>query len=405
MIFVKNTIDEENICINHVNNNRINSDRIDYLHKINDKPWGKEYLTFQNEQIGIWILTVNKDQETSLHCHFKKDTILMPLSGSFKINLFDRYLQIGIFESVYVPRKTFHGIHSYTDNSVLMEIEIYTEHIKYTDKNDLLRLRDIYNRDKDKYETSIKEREPYKDEIMLFEPYNKYLLNNTKIEIMEITNLNNLNNVINDFDEIILLKGSIFNNNIGKITSGSFIKNNAEYSLLTDNIIVLCLSNIDYKNYNKIIHSKSQLNDLFKNKFFENKGLTSGCFDILHEGHIKNLKLCKKKCDTLFVCLSSDDQIKRLKGNSRPINSLIDRIYMLLSYNFIDYLILYDEIDDILESELDNIINIVNPDTWFKGCDYSKEEILNKHPSIKKVELIDLIHGKSTTNIINQIAK
>lgn len=89
MEFIKNTKEEIQICINSLIGIREKSIKIDYFNKVNDKPWGKEYLAFQNNQIGIWILHINKDQETSLHCHFKKDTILFPLLGSFKINLYN----------------------------------------------------------------------------------------------------------------------------------------------------------------------------------------------------------------------------------------------------------------------------------------------------------------------------
>ena len=169
MEFVKSSIEENNICNNSSVKLRENSEKINYLNKVNDKPWGKEYLAYQNSQIGIWILHVNKDQETSLHCHFKKDTILMNVSGIFKINLYNSYKILNLFECVYVPRNTFHGIHSYTENGILMEIEIYTTKIQYTDKNDLLRIKDMYSRDKTNYETSVKEREPVENEIMNFQ--------------------------------------------------------------------------------------------------------------------------------------------------------------------------------------------------------------------------------------------
>ena len=87
------------------------------------------------------------------------------------------------------------------------------------------------------------------------------------------------------------------------------------------------------------------------------------------------------------------------------LQRLNDRLNMLLNYDFIDYIILYDEIDDLLESELDNIMNIIDPKTWFKGSDYKKEDIIKKHPSLKNINLIDLIDGKSTTIIINKIKK
>jgi len=69
--------------------------------------------------------------ETSVHCHFKKDTLLLCLAGTFKINLYkDKDFKIvNILESLYIPRETFHGIHAYTDNCILMEIELYTESV------------------------------------------------------------------------------------------------------------------------------------------------------------------------------------------------------------------------------------------------------------------------------------
>ena len=401
MEFIKNIEEEVSVCINSLIGKRENSCKIDYKNKVNDKPWGKEYLAYQNKQIGIWILHINKDQETSLHCHFKKDTILIPIYGCFKINLYNKFKILNLFESLYVPRNTFHGIHSYTNDGVLMEIEIYTEAIEYTDKNDLLRIRDIYNRDKTQYETSVIERPPYENEIMVFKSLNKYSINGTEVKIDYVTSFEDLKT---EYDKVILLEGSIYSNN-SKISSGSFIDLNSKYSFLTDNVKVLCFSNTNYTKNNKIIYSKEHLKDFLNLNKFSNVGLTSGCFDILHEGHIHNLKICKKKCEHLFVCLSSDEQIKRLKGKSRPINLLNDRLNMLLNFDFIDYIILYDEIDDILESELDNIMNIIDPQIWFKCSDYKKEEIIKKHPSLKNIYLINLIDGKSTTIIINKITE
>ena len=399
MEFIQNTREEEEICKNSLIGKRENSVKIDYFNKVNDKPWGKEYLAYQNKHIGIWLLYVNKEQETSLHCHFKKDTILINLFGSFKINLYNGFKILNLFDCLYVPRNTFHGIHSYIDDSLLMEIEIYTENIEYTDKNDLLRIRDIYNRDKTNYETSVTEREPKKNEIMIFKTPNKYCIGNTKVEFLKISNLDNL---YMNYEKVFILEGSLYSNG-KKITSGSFIDLESEYSFLSEYIEVLCLSNINYKYLKKIIYSNNHLKDFLQTNKLNKIGLTSGCFDILHEGHIQNLKNCKKYCDYLFVCLSSDEQIKRLKGESRPINSLIDRVNMLINFDFIDSIILYDEIDDKLETELDNIMNIVNPDIWFKGNDYKKEDILAKHPSLKNIVLIDFIQGKSTTNIIRKI--
>ena len=401
MDFVKNTDDERKICELSYIRTRDNSPKIDYSNKINDKPWGKEYLAYQNEKIGIWILHINKDQETSLHCHFKKDTILIPIVNSFKINLFDSLKILNLFETLYIPRNTFHGLHSYVDNSIIMEIEIYTEKVEYTDKNDLLRIKDIYGRDKTNYESSVIERVPLKNETMNFHLEGFYNINNTRVYIQKI----------NCFDEIsvtetkiILLEGVLFSDG-KRVTSGSFIELNSQHKILSDNITILCLSNIDHGCLKKIIHSKNHLIDylILNNVKTQTLGLTCGCFDIIHDGHTKNLKTCKKHCDILAVCLSSDEQIKRLKGSTRPINSITDRVGMLINFDFVDLVILYDETNDALETELDNIMNIINPDIWFKGTDYTKDDIIRKHPSLKKIVLVDIIQGKSSTNIIKKI--
>ena len=396
MEFINKTKIEIDICEKSLIGKKINSFQINYFNKVNDKPWGKEYLAYQNNKIGIWILHVNRNQETSLHCHFKKDSILIPLSGCFRINLYEGFKILYPFDSLYFPKETFHGIHSYTD-SIIMEIEVYTENITYTDKNDLLRIKDIYGRDKSKYETSVIERDPLENEIMNFEKPNVYTIDRTKITILKINSLDNL-----CFEKIILLNGSLYSNGV-HLNSGSFIDLNNNYSFLTEYIEIIGLNNIDDIYLKKIIYSKEHLTDYKLLYKFNNIGLTSGCFDILHEGHIKNLKICKYNCEKLFVCLSSDIQLTRLKGINRPVNTLNDRIYMLIHYDFIDYIILYDETNDILETELDNIMNILTPDSWFKGSDYKKEDIFIKHPNLKNIKLIDLVEGKSTTNIINKI--
>ena len=401
MDFILSTLEEKAICEKSHIRLRENSERISYFQKVNDKPWGKEYLAYQNDRIGIWILHIDKGKETSLHCHFKKDTLVMPLAGSFKIGLFQGFKILHLFESLYIPREIFHSIHAYSDGAILMEIEIYTDQISYTDKNDLLRLKDIYNRDKDKYETSISVREPGEGEIMDFHKDGfRFCLEDTILSVIEI---NSVERKISDI--AILLEGFLFIN--GSIVGpGSLMDlGSPSYSILSGSVKVLCLSNIYYGYIHKLIYSKEHLTDFLSGVCHKETmfGLTSGCFDIIHSGHLKNLQISKKMCDLLFVCLSSDTQIRRLKGEKRPINGLIDRINMLIQMDCIDYIILYEEIDDRLEIELDNIMNILKPSVWFKGSDYCKSEIMKKHPGLNRIELIDNIAGKSTTNIIKKI--
>ena len=80
-----------------------------------------------------------------------------------------------------------------------------------------------------------------------------------------------------------------------------------------------------------------------------------------------------------------------------------DRLQILINMSFIDYKILYDEIDNKNEIELDNIMNILKPDFWFKGSDYKEVEIRNKHPILKNIVLFENVINVSTTTIINKI--
>ena len=105
-----------------------------------------------------------------------------------------------------------------------------------------------------------------------------------------------------------------------------------------------------------------------------------------------------------MVCLSSDKQIKNLKGSDRPINNYNDRINLFKTIKYVDYIILYDECNITTEQTLDEIMQIVDPYFWVKGSDYKIEEILKKHPCLKNIKLIDNIENKSTTNIIKKIS-
>lgn len=399
--YINQTNEEVNICKKSSNYNRTNSDKIDYINKKFIKPWGYEYQCFQNDKIGIWILHVNKNNQTSLHCHFKKDTILLPLHGSFRIDLYDSFKMLNECEMIYCPSNTFHGIKSYSEEGIILEIEIYSNDITYSDKNDLLRLKDMYNRDKTNYESSVKEIELEENDSINFHNKSEFTFGDSAIKLITIHKNDEIpkweNSVIN-----ILLDGKIVTNNI--FSEGSIInKNDKILNILSETALILSISNNYHVENSKIIYSKTHLQDLIHCKTFNTIGLTSGCFDLIHIGHIDNLKACKSYCDTFFLCLSSDKQIKELKGKNRPINSIFCRTKLLSIMPFIDYIVLYDEIDNDNEKELDDIMNILNPYYWFKGSDYNVQDIIKKHPCLKNIILHGNIPKNSTTNTIKNI--
>ena len=127
---------------------------------------------------------------------------------------------------------------------------------------------------------------------------------------------------------------------------------------------------------------------------------TNGCFDIMHAGHCATLRKASGFGDLLVVGLNSDKSIKILKGKNRPIINEADRIELLVSLEFVDYLVVFDEETPI------ELIKSLRPDVLAKGSDYSKEEVVG-YEFMKSiggtVELVDLVDSRSTSKIINKI--
>lgn len=130
--------------------------------------------------------------------------------------------------------------------------------------------------------------------------------------------------------------------------------------------------------------------------------MTNGCFDILHAGHTYILEESKKLGDILIVALNSDISIKKIKSQDRPIISQNDRAYVLSCLSSVDHIILFDdETPEIIISKL-------LPDILVKGSDYKDKKIAGEETLLKnnkKIVLLDLVNGKSSTSIIEKISK
>ncbi len=128
--------------------------------------------------------------------------------------------------------------------------------------------------------------------------------------------------------------------------------------------------------------------------------MTNGCFDIIHPGHVTYLNQAKALGSKLIVAVNSDDSVKRLKGDSRPINSLEDRIAVLSGLSSVDYVVSFSE------DTPQKLISRILPDILVKGGDYKVEEIAGHKEVIAnggKVVIIPFVEGKSTTRIVNKI--
>lgn len=152
------------------------------------------------------------------------------------------------------------------------------------------------------------------------------------------------------------------------------------------------------KNLNKEYSAENLINKIVQLKK-ENIsiGFTNGCFDLLHKGHIYSISEAKKKCDYLIIAINSDVSVKIIKGPNRPIDDQVTRVLKLSKLDDVDAIIIFYD-DNPLK-----LIKDINPDILFKGADYKDKEIIGSEFIIEnggKVELIDILNGYSTTNII-----
>jgi len=142
------------------------------------------------------------------------------------------------------------------------------------------------------------------------------------------------------------------------------------------------------------------LAELEPNSETETVVMTNGCFDILHAGHIQYLTQARQLGDRLIVAVNDDDSVRRLKGNSRPINSLKQRMIVLNALECVDSVVAFSE--DTPEKLICQIL----PDILVKGGDYTVDQIAGSDCVLKnggKVLTLDFVEGCSTSNIIERI--
>lgn len=161
---------------------------------------------------------------------------------------------------------------------------------------------------------------------------------------------------------------------------------------------------MDYQSFigNKIIRKKEELECTLSQWRFKSEKIvfTNGCFDILHRGHVEYLTKAAALGTKLVIGLNTDASVKRLKGESRPINDQEARAIILSSLIFTDRIIFFEE-DTPLE-----LIRYIQPDILVKGSDYKPEDIVG-YDIVKakggEVITIDLTEGFSTTAILERV--
>jgi D-beta-D-heptose 7-phosphate kinase/D-beta-D-heptose 1-phosphate adenosyltransferase len=127
---------------------------------------------------------------------------------------------------------------------------------------------------------------------------------------------------------------------------------------------------------------------------------TNGCFDLLHAGHVRALEAARRLGDILVVGVNSDASVRRLKGDRRPIIPEVQRAELVAALKPVDYVVIFAESTPV------ETIRLLRPDIHVKSGDYCVDK-MPETPFVRagggRVEIVPLVAGLSSTNIVEQI--
>ena len=188
------------------------------------KPWGYEYLAYENDKVGLWFLYIAKDQQTSMHCHPNKTTGLILLDGEAELSFLSDSCKLKPVSKTMIRKGLFHSTKATSENGAFVfEIETPVQ------KHDLVRLEDKYGREGKPYEDSTFETPKQEDCLWIENKDSEYNFANCNIKVEKITDIDILNQK-EDSENIMFLDGGIVTEDgdmvaqAGDIVSGKIIK-------------------------------------------------------------------------------------------------------------------------------------------------------------------------------------
>jgi D-beta-D-heptose 7-phosphate kinase/D-beta-D-heptose 1-phosphate adenosyltransferase len=132
--------------------------------------------------------------------------------------------------------------------------------------------------------------------------------------------------------------------------------------------------------------------------------VTNGCFDLLHLGHVTYLETARNLGDALLIGVNSDESVRQLKGDGRPVNSEHDRAAVLAALESVDGACIFTE------KSATRFLKAAQPDIYVKGGDYTlatlnQEERRAVEQSGGRIVIIPFVPGKSTTGLLEKISR
>ena len=217
-----------------------------YSDVVVNKPWGHEYLVYENDHVGLWFLHIKDRQKTSMHCHPQKNTGLVLLKGGATTSFLNDSVEMEGLRKLMIRRGLFHSTMGVgKDGANIFEIEAPK------DKADLVRLEDTYGRKGLPYENSKHEKDRDKECLWIENPSpgksNFYYFCGCEIIAESVLDKSSLKNKCDD-DLFIFLEGAIISDNNdliaqpGDVISGSTLRRLLKSFEITDEVILLSIS-------------------------------------------------------------------------------------------------------------------------------------------------------------------
>ena len=167
------------------------------------KPWGYEYLVYQNEKVALWFLYIGYEQQTSMHCHPNKTTGLILLDGKVELSFLTNTVKVEPVTKVMIRKGLFHSTRATSENGACV-FEIETP----VDKHDLVRLEDKYGREGNPYEDETHETPKQDDCLWIKDEDSEYQFSNCDIKVETVNDTNQFNQKHDD-ENIVFLDGGI----------------------------------------------------------------------------------------------------------------------------------------------------------------------------------------------------
>jgi len=206
------------------------------------KPWGYEYLVYQNDKVALWFLYIGSEQQTSMHCHPNKTTGLILLDGEAELSFLTNTVNVKPVTKVMIRKGLFHSTKAISENGACV-FEIETP----VDKHDLVRLDDKYGREGTPYEDSTFETPKAEDCLWINDSDSDYNFSGCSLKVEVIDSVNKFNKK-DDEENIIFLRGGIKTDNgnfvaqAGDVVSSTIIKKLIKlFTIVSDNTIIMTI--------------------------------------------------------------------------------------------------------------------------------------------------------------------